>query len=147
MNLQTTMLSKMIKAYLFIGLTSYLIIFLYWLNSVNYYNILNTTVLLSYAYLLWVCVNKEDEYFNYRRLWITVFVYSLIFVSLFLLLSYYYNGDTFLFSYTDAKVYERFSFRMKDMGFAEDRARQALINSRNDINRATEILLGEGEEE
>ena len=32
---------------------------------------------------------------------------------------------------------------LQEMGFAEDRARQALINSRNDINRATEILLGE----
>ena len=32
---------------------------------------------------------------------------------------------------------------LQDMGFAEDRARQALINSGNDINRATEILLGE----
>ena len=29
------------------------------------------------------------------------------------------------------------------MGFPEDRARQALINSRNNINRATEMLLGE----
>ena len=35
---------------------------------------------------------------------------------------------------------------LKDMGFQEDHARQALINSRNDINRATEILLGEGGE-
>ena len=35
---------------------------------------------------------------------------------------------------------------LQDMGFAEDKARQALINSRNDINRATEILLGEAEE-
>jgi len=33
---------------------------------------------------------------------------------------------------------------LQDMGFPEDRARQALINSRNNINRATEILLGEG---
>ena len=32
---------------------------------------------------------------------------------------------------------------LQEMGFPEDRARQALINSRNDINRATEILLGE----
>ena len=29
------------------------------------------------------------------------------------------------------------------MGFREDRVRQALINTRNNINRATEILLGE----
>ena len=35
---------------------------------------------------------------------------------------------------------------LKDMGFPEDHARQALINSRNDLNRATEILLGEGGE-
>ena len=32
---------------------------------------------------------------------------------------------------------------LQEMGFPEDRARHALINSRNDINRATEILLGE----
>ena len=36
---------------------------------------------------------------------------------------------------------------LQDMGFAEDKARQALINSRNDINKATEILLGEMGEE
>lgn len=119
MNIQTTMLSKMIRAYLFIGLTTYLIILLYWLNSVNLYNILNTTVCLSYAYMLWTCVNKDENYFTNRRLWLTVFLYSMIFVSLFLLLSYYYTGNTFLFSYIDARVYEQYSFRMKDMGFIE----------------------------
>lgn len=117
--MQTTMLSKMIRAYLFIGLAVYLIIFLYWLNSVNLYNILNMTAFLSYAYMLWVCVDKGEDYFNNRRLWLTVFVYSLIFVSLYLLLSYYYTGNTFLFSYRDARVYEQLSFRMKDMGFFE----------------------------
>ena len=35
---------------------------------------------------------------------------------------------------------------LQDMGFPEDRAREALINSRNDINRATEILLGDAGE-
>ena len=38
---------------------------------------------------------------------------------------------------------ERSVRELQEMGFAEDRARQALINSRNDINRATELLLGE----
>ena len=33
--------------------------------------------------------------------------------------------------------------QLQEMGFPEDRARQALINSRNNINRATEMLLGE----
>ena len=35
---------------------------------------------------------------------------------------------------------------LQNMGFPEDRARQALISSRNDINRATEILLGDSGE-
>ena len=35
---------------------------------------------------------------------------------------------------------------LQEMGFPEDRARQALINSRNNINRATEMLLGESGE-
>jgi len=32
---------------------------------------------------------------------------------------------------------------LQEMGFPEDRARQALINTRNDLNRATELLLGD----
>ena len=42
-----------------------------------------------------------------------------------------------------AEADEKALRELQDMGFAEDKARQALINSRNDINRATEILLGE----
>ena len=38
---------------------------------------------------------------------------------------------------------ERSVRELQEMGFAEDRARQDLINARNDINRATELLLGE----
>lgn len=117
--MQQTMLSKMIRAYFVIGLLSYLIIFLYWLNSINYYNVLNISVFLTYAYMLWICVDKSEDYYTNRRLWLTVFIYSMIFVSLYLLLSYYYTGNTFLFSYRDAKEYERVSFRMKDMGFTE----------------------------
>ena len=38
---------------------------------------------------------------------------------------------------------EKLLRELQDMGFPEDRARQALITSRNNNNRATEILLGE----
>ena len=41
---------------------------------------------------------------------------------------------------------ERALRELQNMGFPEDRARQALISSRNDINRATEILLGDSGE-
>ena len=119
MNIHFTMLSKIIRAYFFVGIASYLLISLYWLHSVNFYNVLNMATFLSYAYLLWICVNKVDDYFSNRRLWLTVFVYSLIFVSFYLLLSYYYTDNTFLFSNNDARKYELHSFRMKDMGFME----------------------------
>ena len=33
--------------------------------------------------------------------------------------------------------------QLKDMGFAEDRARAALIRARNQVSIATDILLGE----
>ena len=41
---------------------------------------------------------------------------------------------------------EHYLNELKSMGFPEDRAREALISSRNNINRATEILLGDGGE-
>ena len=44
---------------------------------------------------------------------------------------------------TQVEADEQALQELKDMGFPEDHARQALINSRNDLNRATEILLGE----
>lgn len=117
MNIQVTMLSKTIRAYFLAGLFSYLIIFLYWLDSFNYYNILNVAVLLSYTYLLWMCINKDEEFFTSRRLWLTVFLYTLPFTALYLQMSFFYTGNTFLFSERDARVYEYLAFRMKDMGF------------------------------
>ena len=44
---------------------------------------------------------------------------------------------------TQVEADEQSLRQLQDMGFPEDRARQALINSRNDISRATELLLGE----
>ena len=41
------------------------------------------------------------------------------------------------------EVNEQHLRELIDMGFPEDRARQALISTRNNISRATEILLGE----
>ena len=41
------------------------------------------------------------------------------------------------------EVNEQHLRELIDMGFPEDRARHALINTRNNISRATEILLGE----
>ena len=43
------------------------------------------------------------------------------------------------------EINENYLNELKEMGFPEDRARQALIRSRNNMNRATEILLDEVE--
>ena len=75
--------------------------------------------LLSYAYLLWACVNKAEDYFTNSRLWLTVFIYSLVMVGLYLQMSYFYKGDTFLFSELDAKIYARSSNRLKDLSFSD----------------------------
>ena len=45
----------------------------------------------------------------------------------------------------NGEVNEDYVKQLQDMGFPEDRARQALINTRNNLNRATEILLGEAD--
>ena len=110
--IQTSLLYRLNKSFLLVGLILYPIVFFYWGNSVNYYNILNATVFLSYGYLLWASMDKPDDYYSIRRLGITVFVYSIIFVSLYVLMSYTYTGNTFIFSEGDARLYERMGFRL-----------------------------------
>ena len=118
-NNQHLLVSRIIRNYLVIGVTSYIILFFYWLDSMNYYNVLNVWALLSYAYLLWMCINKDEEYFTSRRLWLTVFLYTLLFTALYLQMSYFYTGNTFLFSESDASAYEHHAFHMKDRGFTK----------------------------
>ena len=45
----------------------------------------------------------------------------------------------------NGEVNEDYVKQLQEMGFPEDRARQALINTRNNISRATEMLLGQVE--
>ena len=117
MNNRYLLINRITRSYLAIGVTLYLFIFFYWLDSVNYYNILNVAALLSYAYLLWTCIDKDEGYFTNRRLWLTVFIYSVVFVGFYLQMCYFYVGNTFLFSEADARVYSTISERIKDLDF------------------------------
>ena len=45
----------------------------------------------------------------------------------------------------NGEVNEDYVKQLQEMGFQEDRARHALISTRNNLNRATEMLLGEAE--
>lgn len=118
-NLQRSLVNRILRSYMISGVVLYFIIFFYWLDSFNYYNILNVWSLLSYAYLLWMCTDKNDDFFSNRRLWTIVILYSMIFVGLYQLMSYFYTGDTLFFNVIDATQYERYSFHMKDLSFAD----------------------------
>lgn len=119
MNTNYLLISKITRSYFVMGVMLYLITFFYWLDSINYYNLLNVVTLLSYTYLLWMCINKDDSYFTPRRLLLTVFIYTSFFVGLYLQMSFLYTGNIFLFSELDAKKYYTLAITMKDMGFAD----------------------------
>lgn len=74
----------------------------------------------SYMLVLLNAVNRPKRFYKSNRLAVTVFVYQIVIVTLFFLLSYMYDGDTFLFSKVDAKIYEYNSFIMAEMPY--DRA-------------------------
>ena len=81
----------------------------------SWYNVLNVFTFACYAFLLWMNCNREENYYTNQRLFSTVIFYSLIFVGLYMIISYYYRENTFLFSEVDAKKYEKYSFALLDI--------------------------------
>ena len=111
----TSLLDKTIRAYIGLGVILYAILFICWENSISWYNTLNVFTFATYAFLLWTSTNRPEEYYTSKRLAITVFMYSVIFVVLYMMMSDYYTGDTFLFSESDARAYEKYSFTLLDL--------------------------------
>ena len=62
---------------------------------------------MSYVIILWCNIGKDEEYYSYGRLGITVFSYSIIFVFMLLDASVYYSGDTYFWDYTDPYAYSQ----------------------------------------
>lgn len=112
-------INKTLKSYIGLGLLLYAILFIYWENSISWYNALNFFTFVSYAFLLRISTNKQEEYYNDKRLGITVFAFSLVYLCLYLMMSDYYMGNTFLFSEVDARIYEHDSFHMLDLPFCK----------------------------
>ena len=109
------LLKETIKYYILIGIALYVILLIYWTDSISYFNLLNIFTFASYAFLLWTSANQPEEFYISRRLGITVFFYSLFFVGMYMLLSDYYMGNTFLFSEVDARTYEKMSRHLYNM--------------------------------
>lgn len=114
---QNSLLRKFCLSYLGIGISLYVFLFAYWGIGADVFNMVNVITLLAYGIFIWLSCNKPDDYYSNRRLCLTVFIYSVIFVLLFWQVSDYYTGNTFLLSESDARKYERNSMVMKDMNF------------------------------
>lgn len=116
---QKSLLRKFCLSYLGIGISLYVFLLAYWGVGADVFNMVNVITLLAYGFLIWLSCNKHDDFYSGSRLCLVVFIYSVIFVLLFWLVSDYYTGNTFLFSERDARKYERYSMAMKDMDFDE----------------------------
>ena len=102
-----SLLDKTIQTYIWLGIVLYVILLLFWKDSFTYYNVLNIFTFATYAFLLWTSANKPDEYYTNKRLGWTVFLYSLFFVGMYLMMYVYYDKDTFFFDYTDPYAYAK----------------------------------------
>ncbi len=69
---------------------------IYWVNCIGFY---------TYYYVLHTAFRKPQSYYNRDTLKILVFFYLLIFVTLYNCVSFFYNGNFYVFSESDAVNY------------------------------------------
>ena len=98
----------------------FLFSFLLCLNtSFNYSSGVSVITFFSYIFIIYGSLNKDESYYSSCRLLLTVFIYTLLILCLFWTISLMYDGDTYLFTKTDAFLYERISMRAIQMPFLE----------------------------
>ena len=67
------------------------------------------------ALIIYFSQENQTDY-SEKALCITVLIYQILLGTVFMLISYYYDGDTFLFSKVDAMFYFRESMKASGMG-------------------------------
>jgi hypothetical protein len=100
-----SLLKATIHLYIWTGIILFSALPFFCNDIISYYNFINILLFISYVIILWCSIGKNDEYYSYGRLGITVFCYSIIFVFMLLDASVYYSGDTFFWDYTDPYAY------------------------------------------
>ena len=113
----TSGLLRVNKVALVIGSFAYL---LFMITTTSNMPILTVTCLfayVSYVVLLISLSKVESRFYNTGNLGISVFIYGFLILSVFLYVSFMYEGDTFLFNKVDAKTYEYGSMLMANMPF------------------------------
>lgn len=87
----------------------------------EYYAIyaLNIVTLLAFYFTINQILFRTESFYTKQRLTTIVFWYSLFFVMLNNIISYYYRGNFFVFSEADAVLYDNYAIKMAAMPFGE----------------------------
>lgn len=109
-----TLLKTTIHIYIWTGVWLFAVLLAYCDGTLHYYNLVNILLFVSYAVVLWSTIGRDEYYYSYARLASTVFIYSIVFVGIYLEMSYFYTGDTFYWDYTDPFAYYTMDFKFVD---------------------------------
>lgn len=112
------MLKSVNKRYLTFGIII-LLAFLPLLAEYSAIYIWNIITLVAYYKVIAHSFNQSNTYFTRKRLGLTVFFYSLFFVIVNKLISFYYTDNFFVFSEADAITYHQESIEMASKSFSE----------------------------
>lgn len=88
-------------------------------TSLNWATCVSLLSFISFIFIIYESIDYENDYYTPTRLFLTVIIYSCIMVGIYWGLSWYIDGDTYIFSKKDAWLYERVSNIMKDMPFTD----------------------------
>jgi len=133
------MLNSINRAYLIIALFLYIMLAF---KITTPYLILGSFALISViSYFLILYINSNLKYKDYNSLFlaIEVVLYSLFFVALENIISFYYTGNFFLFSTSDALTYHNAVIKMLDMPFLD--AIKYYLNNRGIDDLGMVLLL------
>lgn len=96
-----SLLKTTIHIYILTGLFLFSALFFFCEDIISYYNFINLLFFTSYIITLWCCMGRNEEFYSYGRLALTVFFYSIIFVIILLDASFYYTGNSYYWDYND----------------------------------------------
>lgn len=114
-------LSKINTSYFYIGLILYFIFSVANVKNLNfiYFHLVSFVAFIIYGFVLWKVSSQKNYFFNKRNLFFIVLFVSVFECILYKLLSYYIDGDLFLFSKVDAGRYFYESVKMSRMSMGD----------------------------
>lgn len=113
------MLKSINSKYLLFGILIFIFFIPYLDVEYSVIYITNIIALLLYYTTINQVRYKSNEYFNKQNLATIVFWYTLFFVTINKLISYYYRENFFVFSEADALTYHNAAIKMADMSFSK----------------------------